>query len=211
MAREKKVKLPRGGAVAVKACTGIDVDEPGTRHVSNSILTYTGKRFWPLAPLAEEVDIRDIAHSLSQQCRFTGHTRSFYSVAQHSVLVADECRDGDKLWGLLHDATEAYVSDIASPVKRQLPFYKELELKLHLAIAQRFGLELYIPTAVKYADRILLATERRDLMPPSDDAGFPTEPPLAARIAPWSSETAERRFLEKYAQIVTGLVGIRYG
>lgn len=79
------------------------------------ILTSTGRQFWPLQPRADEICIEDIAHHLSMQCRFTGATRFHYSVAQHSVLVSQLAPDGENpLWGLLHDAAEAYLVDVAT-------------------------------------------------------------------------------------------------
>jgi len=84
-------------------------------RIGDWIQTYTGKRFWPLDPRPEDVDILDIAHSLSLLCRFTGHTSSFYSVSQHSILVAQEVPKRLRLWALFHDAAEAYIGDIARP------------------------------------------------------------------------------------------------
>ncbi len=86
------------------------------------ILTYTGKKF-PYSDVTTDcIDIRDIAHSLSQLCRYTGHTNLFYSVAQHSLLVSEKMPGGpaEKLVGLLHDGAEAYTNDLASPLKKWL-------------------------------------------------------------------------------------------
>src|ERR1700722_9509595 len=92
---------------------------PNTRDY---ITTYTGKIFRPLHPDAVDICIEDIAHALSMQCRFTGHSREFYSVGDHCLWVSDVAaelgRPEDALWGLLHDASEAYLHDIASPIKR---------------------------------------------------------------------------------------------
>ena len=74
------------------------------------IQTYLGIQFWPLDPRPEEVMLFDIAHSLSNMCRFTGHCREFYSVAQHSVIVSQNVPREDAAWGLLHDASEAYMT-----------------------------------------------------------------------------------------------------
>src|SRR5690242_11754504 len=80
--------------------------------------TYTGRRFWPLDPRVDDIDIGDIAHHLSLVCRFAGACREFYSVAQHCVGVSYVCDPKDALWGLLHDAAEAYVGDMVRPLKR---------------------------------------------------------------------------------------------
>ncbi|MFG0247924.1 MAG: phosphohydrolase, partial [Phycisphaeraceae bacterium JB051] len=76
------------------------------------IQTYTGKAFYPLREDPGIIDIRDIAHALSLQCRFNGHCSDFYSVAQHSVHVSEVVPQAFALWGLLHDAAEAYMSDL---------------------------------------------------------------------------------------------------
>src|SRR4051794_15527189 len=91
------------------------------------ITTFSRRQFWPLDPHSDEIHIEDIAHSLSQQCRFGGHSRSFYSVAQHSCLVSALCKANDALWGLLHDASEAYLGDIPRPLKSlpEFEFYQK--------------------------------------------------------------------------------------
>lgn len=109
--------------------------------------TFTGRQFWPLSPHPEDFDIEDIAHALAMKCRFNGHCISFYSVAQHSVLVAMECkrkwpdRPELPLWGLLHDLAEAYLPDIPRPLKRTIPgILKESEALIMQAACLRFGL-----------------------------------------------------------------------
>lgn len=82
--------------------------------------TYTGRKFWPLNPRAEEVYIEDIAHSLALSCRFNGHCKVFYSIAQHSVLVSQIVKPTQQLIALLHDSAEAYLGDIIRPIKRFL-------------------------------------------------------------------------------------------
>lgn len=132
------------------------------------IQTYTGCQFKPYNPIPEHIYIEDIAHSLSQQCRFNGHTREFYSVAQHSVLVAEQCQPRAKMWGLLHDAAEAYVSDLATPIKSYMYPYVEMEDKIHAAVIERFLIPIddEIHRDVKAADRNMLVEEARCLMNP---------------------------------------------
>ena len=101
----------------------------------SEILTYTKKMFDPLHPDVELIDIEDIAHALSMLCRANGHFRSFYSVAQHSINCMKEakargCSERIQLACLLHDASEAYLSDVTRPVKAELPRYKEIEAPL---------------------------------------------------------------------------------
>lgn len=98
----------------------------------SEIMTYTKKMIDPLRPKAELVDIRDIAHALSMLCRANGHFKSFYSVGQHCINCAREAKARGysrrlQLACLLHDASEAYLSDVTRPVKAELPKYKEIE------------------------------------------------------------------------------------
>ncbi len=165
-----------------------------------AITTFTGRRIDVFALRVEDVDLVDIAHALSQLCRWTGHTTEFYSVAQHSVLVCDRLwiRTGSPriaLTGLLHDAAEAYLGDMASPLKHT-PWadgYRQLEADVTQVIARRFDLPLDdLSPLVHEADLEVLATEARDLMPLSDRV---TEfEPLGAPILPLSSRVAERAF-----------------
>jgi hypothetical protein len=174
------------------------------RKPEHSISTFTGRRFWPLDARPGEVSILDIAHALSNQGRFTGHTTEFYSVAQHSVLVSEVVAPQYALWGLLHDATEAYLIDLASPVKMQIPEYKVIEARLMEVIAAAFSLPLPMPDEVHLADRILLMTEKRDLLPKSFDFsplhGGGIEP-LDYHVHAWTPKHAEHTFLHRFATL----------
>lgn len=176
------------------------------RSDSTWIQTFTGRQVWPLDPRVGDFEIRDIAHALSNICRYTGHCSKFYSVAQHSVHVAEYVASHDRtlaLTALLHDASEAYLSDMARPIKHQFEQYLILEKRLEEVIAEQFGLVFPYPPVVKEADDILLNTERRDLMcnPPRPwqtyGVGY-----LDIEIVPWTPEVSERRFLEVYGAIV---------
>lgn len=136
------------------------------------ILTYTGRKFYPLAPRIDDIHIDDIAHALSNMCRFTGHIRQFYSVAQHSVHVATlvYARTNEKriaLKALLHDASEAYLCDIARPVKHapEFEFYRESEKQLQYLIYEKFGLLELDEKEIKIADEEMLHVETYNLMP----------------------------------------------
>src|ERR1017187_4953916 len=119
-----------------------------------SITTFSGIRFWPLLPNPADIRIEDIAHALSNQCRFGGQAREFYSVAEHCVRVSQLCRPEDALWGLLHDASEAYLSDVPAPMKELPEFeaYRAAERSLQRVIAVRFGLAPEQATSVSQAD-----------------------------------------------------------
>jgi uncharacterized protein len=167
------------------------------------IQTYCGQQFWPMDPSPEEIDIRDVAHSLSMLCRFNGHCREFYSVAEHSVRVSRECQPEHALWGLLHDTAEAYFGDIPRPVKHQFPSISEMEDRLLKAAAERFGLVWPIPDAIAAVDEMLLATEARDLMdsPPAD--WLLTADPLRYKITPINPKEAEQAFLDRFEELVS--------
>jgi hypothetical protein len=129
------------------------------------IETASGKNFYIARP---EFDIDDIAEALSKQCRFTGHTSSFYSVAEHCVLVMDlmaELNQGDPFEGLMHDASEAYLSDIAAPWKVLLPDYKKLELSIEKPLRATYGLPETITPECKFADWLALFIEADRLIP----------------------------------------------
>ena len=142
--------------------------------IGDWMLTYSGRRFYPLDPVPDDIHILDVAHSLSNLCRFTGHCSQFYSVAQHSVLVSLNVPKGLEMWGLLHDAHEAYIGDIGRPLKRSLMAYPETRALLtwtvkllDWAIAKRFGLPEITEQMSDHlhkADNLLLATEARDMM-----------------------------------------------
>lgn len=165
------------------------------------IQTAGGKQFFLDRPRSEDVDIDDIAHALSRLCRFTGHVRRFYSVAQHSVLVSYVCDPADALVGLLHDATEAYIGDVSSPLKSLLPEYRVIEGRVWAAVAERFGLPAELPESVKHADAVLLATEKRDLLGPPPASWGQWPDPLDVVIEPWSSDWARRDFLARFQEL----------
>jgi hypothetical protein len=195
--------------------TPVDAPAPVTDNVGRpyrlgEILTFTGRRVRPLDLRPEDIDPLDIAHALACQNRFTGHAREPYSVAQHCVLVSllmgetmprgASARDvaHASLCGLLHDASEAYLVDVASPVKNlpELARFREIEEDIQAAIEQRFGLhpgDLH-SAAVKAADRTMLATEARDLMP--DGFNLEGVTPDPARVVPWSWYAAQARWLD---------------
>lgn len=129
------------------------------------IRTYSGIYMNVFEPTLEMICIEDIAHALSQQCRFGGHLHQFYSVAQHSAYCCSLVEgDGHKLAALLHDASEAYLLDIPRPIKKKLENYKEIEDKLMILIAQKFGFEYPLHECVKKVDEQMLQIEWDTLM-----------------------------------------------
>lgn len=167
------------------------------------IQTYSGRRFNPTKPNPDAIVIQDIAHSLSMQCRFTGHCREFYSVAQHSVLVSYICDNKDALWGLMHDASEAYLIDVPRPLKRSGKFqaYIDFETEMMKAICERFRLEVEEPKSVKHADSVLLATEARDLMGPLHPDWINTNEPLPFKIDAWDNKKSKDMFMKRFFEL----------
>lgn len=180
--------------------------------MSGAIQTYTGVLFDPLAPDPAAIDVEDVAHALAHHCRFGGHARVYYSVGQHSCVVADAVEATgataeERLWALLHDATEAYLVDLPHPLKHRsalgVPF-RDAEALVQAAVCERFGLPVEPPPIVKRVDRAALAAERAALMRPTADAAWPELDgivPLAVAIEPWPPERAKTEFLERFCRL----------
>lgn len=178
--------------------------------------TYTGAKFYPMEARFDEIRIEDIAHALSNQCRFAGHVQEFYSVAEHSVHVANVIgewsggRPDPMLWGLLHDAGEAYLTDIPTPVKLQFPNYRAAEDRVMKQICEFFRLEyegtedkaVVTPSIVKEADRMMLSVEARDLM---GDPKWPSLVPVTVDLKIEKTKTppqAKEDFLNLFKRLM---------
>lgn len=156
--------------------------------MGNWIHTYKGRKFSPLNPKPDQVEREDIAHSLALKCRWTGHCKEFYSIAEHSIRVKrliEKWGGGymQQLDGLLHDAGETYLADVASPIKMAVALctprgpekYNETEAVIMEAIYEHFGLGLFTEAShniVKRADEIMLITEARDLLHGTEEWGW---------------------------------------
>lgn len=188
--------------------------------------TASGRRVWVLDPRPEDICIEDVAHALSNICRFGGHSLRFYSVAEHSVLASAIAHE---LWAkrnperppprgglaalrlarrtLLHDAAEAYLGDVIRPLKIELHDYKAIERQWEAVVAQAFNLEPdpEADAIVKEADRIALVTEREDVGHPAwkqwgwkeDETGIGRLPQLG-RVACLPPTLACGLFLDRY-------------
>lgn len=109
--------------------------------------------------IENRIRIDDIAHALSLMCRFGGHIKSFYSVAEHSIWVAKRLPNEHKLAGLLHDASEAYLVDIPTPIKKRFPFYIDIEDKMMKIISKKFNFQYPFSKEVKFIDLLALKYE----------------------------------------------------
>jgi hypothetical protein len=172
------------------------------------IQTYTGRRFWPLSPSVEDISLLDISHALSLKCRFVGHVSRFYSVAAHSVSVSraiaeldPKCSYMDRLWGLLHDAGEAYLPDVPSPIRNAFPELKRAEEQIMLCVATAFGLPWPAPEIVKRADLAVLARERQYLMDPIP-GGWPSMEGVVPAGELIDCGTAKETFLREASYLV---------
>jgi len=171
------------------------------------ITTQSGKHFDYLNPSVDSICIEDIACALSNICRFTGHVQDFYSVAQHSVHVSYLVEPEFALEALLHDAAEAYCSDINSPLKRLLPDYRYIIKRVEKVIAAKYGLPPEMSQQVKHADLVMLATERRDL--DFDNGTYwqmldGIEPATHFIISPFNPRQARVLFLQRYNDLKHG-------
>ena len=167
----------------------------------------SGHYFDFLNPHQSFVLVRDIAHSLAMQCRFNGHTAQFYSVAEHSVHCSHIVPPEDALTALMHDAAEAFIGDVAKPLKRLLPDYAEIENTVEEAIFDKLDIPFPFPPSVKEADIRMLRLEQRDAML-STDAWYGMDglvfPDVNLRF--WAPTEAKNQFLLRYAYLTGTLV-----
>ena len=163
---------------------------------------HSGRAFYPLEAKPEDIDIRDIAHALGMVCRYGGHCLHFYSVAEHSVILSWTVDPQHALWGLLHDASEAYIGDVVRPLKHKLPDYLEAEERLMDAIAIKFGLEGPMPDQVKEHDTRIVVDEIAQIMAPSKPwPALEGYDPLGVSIPCWGPHKATEMFLDRFNQL----------
>ncbi|MBB4856972.1 5'-deoxynucleotidase YfbR-like HD superfamily hydrolase [Novosphingobium chloroacetimidivorans] len=172
------------------------------RIVGPTILLASGEYFDFLDPTSATFAISDIAHGLSHICRFAGHCKQFYSVAQHSVYVSQIVPPEHAFAGLMHDAAEAFVGDVAKPLKDLLPQYREIEHAIETVLLKRYGLSLPLDPSVKEADIVMLATEQVALMQNRDDWQYTRgRTPADIDITPMPPIEAREFFLARYAEL----------
>jgi hypothetical protein len=172
------------------------------------IETFSGRKFEILNPKPESIVIEDVAHALSQICRFGGHTRYAYSVAQHSYLGSFLVPEEDALWFLLHDASEAYISDLVSPLKHLTKVgevYLPIEKRIMQAVCQKFNLPLAQPPSVHAADVAMLHAEKEQLMGsvPWDRKWGKLIKPADVKIKEMAPRKIEKLFLKRFRDLQT--------
>jgi hypothetical protein len=157
----------------------------------------------PTRPVVDDLHIEDIAHALALECRFGGHVREHYSVAQHCVLVSWHVPRHLRLEALLHDAAEAYLKDIPRPFKKapQMLGYRAVEQVFESAIALRFGLTAWGSPAVHEADMVVCAAEQRDLTRQPEALRNPQAYQFRGSVVPWGADNARATFLRRYADL----------
>lgn len=172
-----------------------------SKELAPYIETYNGGRFYFLNPTPEMLNIEDIAHALSMTCRYTGHIKHFYSVAEHCVHVSRMAKN--PLEGLLHDASEAYITDIASPIKPHLYNYKELESGIMEVISKTYGFDWPLSADTHDADKAQLKTEARHLLKSGGKDWlhlFETERTRGIMPKCWTPDQAKMAFLERFEE-----------
>ena len=176
--------------------------------MSPDILTFSGRYFNFMTPETSEFDIYDIAQGLSNCCRFAGQTSTFYSVAQHSVLVSQLVPEQFALQGLLHDGAEAFIGDVTRPLKALLPDYKAIERRVESAIFHRFGLPSKLAPEVKKADIQMLGFEQRAFMNKGGEQWEVLQGAdlsVAVELVPLLPAQARALFVDRYMEITGGL------
>lgn len=183
-------------------------------HINNGVVrdgedtqlcTFTGTMVNVLNPRTDQIKIEDIAHAIGNLCRFNGHTRVFYSVAQHSVLgskFAQKWFGSDELARefLLHDGTEAYAGDMIRPLKVHDPIFAEIEDGFWGAVSERFEQPRDMTPECKSIDDIMVTWEKRDLLPHAGE--WPNLPNIEVfnfpRLKPWNPVRAQKEFMKQY-------------
>lgn len=173
--------------------------------VGPTILLYGGTYFDFLDPAGSTFTIQDIAHALSQICRFGAQCRRFYSVAQHSVHVSQLVPPEHAYAALMHDAPEAFMGDMVKPLKDLLPEYRTIEDAVEAAVFARFAVPSPLSACVKEADIVMLATEQVHIMANRDDWNYTRgREPANIDLPDWPPTKAKRAFLDRFAALTSG-------
>lgn len=179
------------------------------------IITYTGKKFNLLEPKIDDIDILDIAHAQAMQCRWTGHCKHHYSIAQHAYYCSFIGPANEALERLMHDTSESYIGDMNRPLKHYTnagDAYRSVEAPLQGLIYEAFGMSAHEPASVKIADEAMLYAELEQLLPPIErETGEQNNPfgrSEAAKIVieEWTPAHAEKMFLARFNTLYQGRI-----
>jgi hypothetical protein len=173
------------------------------------IATFSGRKVPIVGAVADDVEITDVAHSLSLQCRYNGAVREFYSVAEHCWLMSHAVSPENALWALLHDATEAYIGDLVRPVKRLLPDFVDIEDALMATIADKYGIALTMPAEVRDADNRICRDEMDALLANPDGyaRSIDAHPYLGVEVQSFEPKAAEALYLARFNELTGGTHG----
>lgn len=168
----------------------------------SSITVSGGEYFDLLNPTQYDYPIEVVANALANICRYTGHVTRFYSVAEHSVLVSQAVPEKYALEGLLHDASEAFVGDVSSPLKKLLPEYQKIEDGVQAAIAKHFNLIYPFPHEIHEADKRVYWSERQTIAPGKDRL-WHQELRASRKVTPagMTPIMAKRMFLSRFKEL----------
>jgi len=176
-------------------------------QTKSCISVYDGEYFDLLEPDRSVYSVETIAHALAHLCRYTGHVNRFYSVAEHSVLVSLAVPKKFALEGLFHDASEAFLGDVSSPLKKLLPEYKVIEERVMSSIAAKFNLSPWRLNSLEIhqADKRMYHAERQEIAP-GKDMLWHTELRATRSVKPvgLSSYEAKQAFLNRYEELTNG-------
>lgn len=169
----------------------------------NTVRTYSGNDVDLLNPDPRTIAIEDIAHHLAKLDRYNGASHFPYSVGQHSLLVSDLLPKQLKLTGLLHDATEAYLGDVVSPLKALLPEYRKIESNVYQAVCKAFSIPYPRSKCIKQADRAIMAVEMEQVVMWPDLSKRPDLPPAPenVKITPMRWQDVKEAFLERFRSL----------
>ena len=172
------------------------------------IQTYSGKRFYYFNPTEDMIDEIDFFVALPKLCRFNGQSHFFYSVAEHSIRCTKLVKPENRLYALLHDSPEVYCADLCTPIKIFLPQYQKIENKILKVISQKYNFDIgeRAHEDVNKADKIMLATEARDLFPhlKLNWCNSKKYKPLKEKIKPRGMDEVRKEFKKLFYELTNG-------
>ena len=181
-----------------------DTDSPEQRDERGPfVTTYSGARFFVDDCNIADIPMYDIAHALSQNCRFNGHLERFYSVAEHSVIVSALVPEEYALTALLHDVSEAFVPDMPRPFKRYITGFEEYEERIQRSVAEHYGTIYPLPEEVKYIDKNIVRDEAEFFYPkPPSWITYYESVVHPGMFDGWEPDMARQKFMEHFVALM---------